>query len=133
MIYEGDIKKHLEKIQKIDEAKEKVIRSLREENEKLKDEAYKDTELQRLKSELDKARKDMMRGFPISEEERNTIAAWKKQHDETVHGYKTAEDRLTAGGSIGGRYSYRFVPTSLGTSGTVRCTCGAEFEFQEIG
>ena len=26
-----------------------------------------------------------------------------------------------------------FVPTSIGTSGVIKCSCGAEFEFQEIG
>lgn len=33
----------------------------------------------------------------------------------------------------GGRYEYIFVPTGLGISGTVVCSCGAKFEFQKIG
>lgn len=46
---------------------EKRIKYLEEENKKLKDEHYKDSEMQRMKTELEKAKEDLYRGFPISE------------------------------------------------------------------
>ena len=61
------------------------------------------------------------------EKEKEAIDAWKLTHEEEAHGGNSYS------GSIGGRYSYHFVPTSVGTSGVVRCSCGAEFEFCEIG
>ena len=109
------------------------IKWLEEENKKLKEESWKDDELQKMKSELERMRKDYYRGFAITEHEENKIKEWKKKHEEEVHGLKTNKQRLAAQGVSGGRYSYHFVPTSIGTSGVIRCSCGAEFEFCEIG
>lgn len=111
---------------------EKRIKYLEEENKKLKEGHYKDDEMQEMKKTLDKMYNDYWRGFPISEEENKAIENWKKEHDEKVHGY-TKEMRMKAEGVSGGRYSYHFVPTALGTSGVIKCSCGAKFEFQEIG
>ena len=109
------------------------IKYLEEENKKLKDEAWKDAELQAMKEEMKLMKAEYYRGFHISESEEKAINEWKRKHEEEVHGLKTNKDRLRAGGCIGGRYSYHFVPTSIGTSCTIRCSCGAEFEFREIG
>ena len=58
--------------------------------------------------------------------ERNKI--WEKEHGLTSDRLRTkAEGRSCS------RYSYKFVPTVLGTSGVIRCHCGATFEFQKIG
>lgn len=113
--------------------KDDIINSLRQENEKLKYEAYKDVELERMKKELEEMKADYYRGFPISEKEEKAIEAWTKKHDEEAHGLTTNYARMKAGGVSGGRFSYHFVPTGLGTFGVIRCSCGAEFEFQEIG
>lgn len=111
---------------------EKRIKYLEEENKKLKDEHYKDSEMQRMKAELKKAKEDLYRGFPISEEEEKRIKEWQDKHDAEVHGLKTLKDRVHAGGCIGGRYSYEFVSTSIGVVGTVKCNCGAKFTFQDL-
>lgn len=112
---------------------ENRIKYLEEENKKLKEKSYKDEELQSIKEQLDKMKKDYWRGFPISEKEEKAIEAWKEKHEKEVHGLITEELRMKSQGVSGGRYSYHFVPTAIGTSGVVRCSCGAEFEFQEIG
>lgn len=111
---------------------EKRIKYLEEENKKLKDEHYKDSEMQRMKAELKKAKEDLYRGFPISEEEEKRIKEWQDKHDAEVHGLKTLKERVHAGGCIGGRYSYEFVSTSIGVVGTVKCNCGAKFTFQDL-
>ena len=110
------------------------IEYLEKENKELKAEAWKDEELQKMKTELAQMRADYHRGFPITEAEQKAIEAWCDKHDEEVHGLNNDHKKLKAGGAIGGRYSYHFVPTSIGTSGVVRCgKCGAEFEFCELG
>jgi hypothetical protein len=40
---------------------------------------------------------------------------------------------LRAGGAIGGTWTYKFVPTSIGTIGTCICgKCQEEFTFQDL-
>lgn len=112
---------------------EDTIEYLRKENKRLKEENYKDDELQKMKTQLEKMKADYWRGFPITEDEKKAIEEWKKKHEEEVHGLTTDKMRLRAQGISGGRYSYHFVPTTIGTSGVIRCSCGAEFEFREIG
>ena len=98
---------------------------LRKEIEKVKSEKYADEELSRLKSEYDKIKSDYYRGFPISEEEDKNIKDWIKKQQEKNPG---------SGGAAGGRFTYRFTPTGLGTVGTIiDGFTGDEFTFQELG
>lgn len=60
------------------------------------------------------------------------IREWELKHDAEKHGLKTMEQRLRAGGCCGGRYTYQFVPTSIGTIGEVICSCGEKFTFQDL-
>lgn len=113
---------------------EDTIEYLRKENKRLKEENYKDDELQKMKQQLEKMKADYWRGFPISEDEEKAIEEWKKKHAAEKHGLKTDHDMLKAGGCIGGTWKYEFLPTSIGVSGSVTCRiCGEKFEFQEIG
>jgi hypothetical protein len=114
------------------ETQNETISHLQEENKKLKSEHYKNDKIQELTQQLKKAQSDNYRGFPISAEEFDAIHNWQLKHDEEVHNLKTLEARLQAGGAMGGKYTYEFVPTSIGTIGTVKCSCGAEFTFQNI-
>lgn len=113
------------------ENNESIIQRLEEENKKLKEEVWKEEELQKMKTELELMRADYRRGFAITEDEQERINAWKKKHEEEVHGVRNDVPSYKKG--IGGSYSYHFYPTSIGTSGVIRCSCGAEFEFCYIG
>ena len=127
---------------------------LRRNLESITDEKWKDNELQELRKQRDDALADMYRGFSITQEENDRINAWKKEHDKHQHGLKSDSERCRAGGAIGGRYSFDFTGTSIGTFGTCYCNscrskaienCGgdikryrelmkeynAEFSFQE--
>ena len=98
---------------------------LKKEIEKVKSEKYADEELSRLKSEYDKMKSDYYRGFPISEEEDKNIKEWKKNQQKKNPGI---------GGAAGGRFTYKFTPTGLGTVGTIiDGFTGDEFTFQELG
>lgn len=99
---------------------EKRIKYLEEENKKLKDEHYKDSEMQRMEAELKKAKEDLYRGFPISEKEQEKIREWELKHDAEKHG------------CIGGSLTWYFTPTSIGTIGEVICSCGEKFTFQDL-
>ena len=123
----------LNEIKKEFNFKEVRIKYLEKENKELKEGVWKDETLQDMKAEYERMKTDYYRGFAITEEEDRRIKEWQKKHEEEVHGLTTDEQRLKAGGAIGGRYSYHFIPTSIGISGVVRCNCGAEFEFCEIG
>lgn len=108
------------------------IEYLEKQNQELRDEKYKDNELSRMESELKTMKEDYYRGFPISEEEQKSIREWMDKHDEEVHHARTLGDKLKLGGCCGGRYTYEFTPTSIGTIGTVKCSCGAKFTFQNM-
>ena len=37
------------------------------------------------------------------------------------------------GGAIGGRYTFEFIPCTIGTIGTIKCgDCGEKFTFREL-
>ena len=98
---------------------------LMEQLNKVKDEKYKDNELQKMKNELNTMRKEYYRGFPISKAEEEKINEFIKKHNE-IHG--------SYHGCSGGGFTYIFYPTAIGTSGVIRCDlCKEEFEFQKIG
>ena len=124
----------LNEIKREFDRKETRIKHLEDENKKLKDEAYKDNELQEMKERLDKMQNDMWRGFPITEEEMTEIRAWMKKHEEEAHGLITEEQKMKYQGVCGGKYTYHFIPTSIGTIGYIECgVCGEKYTFQEIG
>ena len=67
---------------------------------------------------------DYYRGFPISEEESKKIKEWMN---------KQIEKNPSTGGAIGGRFSYKFIPTGVGTIGIVIDGITDEtFTFSEI-
>lgn len=115
-----------EQLIELHDAQKDYIADLKDENERLKSENYKDEELTKMKEkvkiaeeEKKRALDDYYRGFPISEEEQKSIREWQKQHDIEEHGNKSGYH-----GTIGGGFLYRFVPTSIGIVGECRCgTC----------
>lgn len=124
-VSEKTIEDYLLNIKELSKSKDNQIQKLKEENAQLKAENYKDDELDSMKKQLESAkadrevmRKNMYRGFPITEEEEKAIYNWSKEHDEKEHknprGYH---------GAIGGGFDYVFTPTSIGTIGI--CVCGA--------
>ena len=114
-----------EKFRKLD----KQIVYLKEQNEKLKSENWKDEQLQTMERRYKEMQEDYYSGFPISKKEKDAINKWIKKHEEEKH---PSSDRLfPRGGAIGGSYTYRFTPTGLGTFGEIRCSCGEIFHFQE--
>ena len=116
------------------ESYEDTIERLKEENKKLKDEVWKDEELQNMKEQLDKMKSDYNRGFNITEKEDIAIKEWKKKHEEDVHSLTTPMARAQAQGASGGRYVYHFYPTAIGCAGVVKCNaCGEEFIFSHLG
>jgi len=97
---------------------------LRQENERLKSEAYKDEELSKMKESYEKLKEDYFRGFPISEKEKKEIDAFVdrilKEHPWNV-------------GCIGGRFVYEFIPTSIGILGTIKDPIsGEKLEFRKL-
>lgn len=75
-------------------------------------------------------REESYRGFPISKEEEKLIEEWKRKHESEAHNVNTEHDRMLFGGCCGGTYTYQFTPTTIGVFGSVICSCGARFNFQ---
>lgn len=111
---------------------EETIQALKEENERIKSENYVSEELEHMKKKLEKMENQNKNGFPISDEEMKMILLWQKNHMEKFHHIITSAKRTNLNGVSGGRFTYSFVPTSLGIIGTVKCSCGKEYCFREI-
>ena len=94
---------------------------LREENDKLKNGVWEKEEISKLKNERDSYKQQLSFGFGITKEENDKINQW----------ISNRETRNT--GTIGGRYEYRFFPTSIGIIGKVLDTINNEsFTFRDI-
>ena len=97
-----------------------------EQARKLREEYDKDEEVIQLKKHIESLGEEIRIGFPITKEENEKIREWQQKHIEAKH------NGDSYAGAIGGRFTYEFIPTSIGTIGTVKCSCGDEFCFQEI-
>lgn len=106
-------------VQMLFETANEEIDNLRSELAALKEEKWRDEELQKMQSELKDARSDMSRGFPITKDELEQINKWKKLHDTAIHNNPDGYH-----GTFGGGYTYEFYPTGIGTFGSCYCnTC----------
>ena len=77
----------------------------------------KDEEIQKLKEEIYELRYSNNKGvsFVVTEEELEQINAWQEEHIKKYHGGNSYC------GAIGGRFHYKFIPTSIGDIGYVYC------------
>ena len=87
--------------------------------QELKQEKWADERLIEMKDKLKTMSEEYYRGFPISAEAESRINEWKKNHRHN-------------GGAIGGTFTYEFIPTSIGTIGTIKCACGDSFTFEDL-
>ena len=87
--------------------------------QELKQEKWADERLIEMKDKLKTMSEEYYRGFPISAETESRINEWKKNHRHS-------------GGAIGGTFTYEFIPTSIGTIGTIKCACGDSFTFEDL-
>ena len=87
--------------------------------QELKQEKWADERLIEMKDKLETMSEEYYRGFPISAETESRINEWKKNHRHN-------------GGAIGGTFTYEFIPTSIGTIGTIKCACGDSFTFEDL-
>lgn len=112
---------------------QKRISYLEKENKELKNEHYKNNKLQEMKQKLEEMEDAYYhRGFPISKEEEENIQKWIHQHENEYHSPRKTPFGTYRGGAIGGCYTYTFTPTSIGTVGTIKCSCGKEYTFMEL-
>jgi len=103
---------------------QEIIDRLRKENKELKDKHYENKEIKKLQDELKTERENNERGFPISKTQADKINKWIVKHEEEHHNGRVKS-------LIRGKYSYIFIPTSIGTFCTVKCTCGEEIDVSE--
>ena len=95
------------------------VESLKKENAELKSEHYKDEQLSNMKDKLNKMEKEYYRGFPISKEEEEQINKFQDKYRKYY-------------GAIGGAFTYKFTPTSIGIAGEVIAPNGESFTFKEL-
>lgn len=101
--------------------RDEEITRLREENKRLRDEAYKDSELQMMKRKMQAMQEELNRGFPITEDEDTKIREWIEKH-------LTKRHKLI----VNGQFKYEFQDFAEVSVGSVVCTeCGESFTFRQ--
>ena len=101
--------------------RDEEITRLREENKRLRDEAYKDSELQMMKRKMQAMQEELNRGFPITEDENTKIKEWIEKHLTKRHIL-----------IVNGRFKYEFQDFAEVSVGSVVCTeCGESFTFRQ--
>lgn len=97
--------------------KDKQIEQLQEENNRLKDEHYKDEELKKLRERIDHLESDCARGFPITEKEQEKIDKIRVEHKKTCPLCK---------------FDFVFECCGIVNFGSLKCRiCGEEIKFAE--
>lgn len=66
--------------------------------------------------------------FEIDNEQHLNLKIQMLEHDKECKYMQPNEDGLPKTGAIGGRITYSFTPTSIGTIVTVTCACGHEMD-----
>ncbi len=64
--------------------------------------------------------------FSVTDSETATFGVWALEHDKTCR-YANPAKR----GAIGGRYTFSFTGTTLGTIVKVQCACGANADLTD--
>ena len=88
----------------------------------------KDEEIQKLKDQIKQMKEESKHSmsFVITQEENEEIHKWMDAHVKEKH------NGSYYAGAIGGMFTYKFIPTSIGEIGEVICSCGETFCFREL-
>ena len=66
----------------------------------------------------------MMYQFALESAQVSKLSDWLIEHDKSCKFYDDGTTPVSPTGAIGGRLTYEFTPTSLGTVSVVKCACG---------
>lgn len=70
--------------------------------------------------------------FTVTTEDNNKIEEWDKGHQSSCEYYDDGTQASNPIGAIGGRLTYSYTPTGLGTCFVVTCACGQELNLTNV-
>ena len=80
--------------------------------------------------------------FYLDEKQLKQLHDWQQEHEKTCKIFNTPmypdlpiddprQHKMNPGGTIGGVYSFIFVPNSIGEVQVVKCACGADINLTD--
>jgi len=70
--------------------------------------------------------------FELMGEELQKYQSWEAEHNETCPYYDDGSSPAPKIGAIGGRTTFSFTPTGVGTVVVVKCACGEEINVTDF-
>lgn len=67
-----------------------------------------------------------MKTFILADTELEAYELWRTEHNKTCPYYDDGTKAVSPQGAIGGRITFRFTPTGIGTAVGVECACGTK-------
>lgn len=121
-----------ERMENAIEARREAEKELGELKAKRKEEV-RDEYVKQLEADLVEERKERRHSFTINDKKWNEMVEWQEEHVLEKHSYidENGKKCPKLSGAIGGRFSYVFVPTSIGIFAKCKCGCGEEFDITE--
>ena len=114
--------------QEYEEYQQNSIDYYRNRVHELEDAHYKDGKIKKLEEQLNSAVKELAKSYHIPAEAEEQFKEWRARHTEEKHNVSRNDIKgiLKLEGAVGGRWSYNFVPTSIGT--IISCRCDSCYE-----
>lgn len=107
----GTFEEAIHRLEELHDWDQQTIKGLRNENEKLKNNTFKEESVNHLVKEMQQMRHDYENGFPVSDEELARLATWQTQHIQSYHKGNLPEDS----------WSYIFIPKATEVVKICRC------------
>ena len=133
LLSDETVRQYLKDVGDTVEILSREVDRLRNENNYLKAENYKDSELDDMKKRLENMQEYCKCAFDVPDYKKQALDEWQLKHMTEKHGYgKEGNDKYLSL-PVEMNFSYEFTPSTIGVFGTCSCGhCGEKFNISDV-